>query len=235
MAPVLSLLFLLLPALTTALAALCFLWAARDPSRAAGWKVGAGGLGLLLTVGQIFFYATRGWEGDALLPTIQAGVASAAAVLGGLALSAATPAGGKGRRNLRGLLFALGVPAACIAALVVSQSFTPDAIHQRDGRTIARALEQYKTESGTYPPALSALMPRYLTDLKTPPKASGWLYRAENGTYTLGYVSRQDAPYITACFLRPDHQTWDCRAVPEPQFPDWSLSLPFGSDPPSPA
>ena len=94
-----------------------------------------------------------------------------------------------------GVFVLLGICGVAVLRLVFSRA-GEFRVQAQAGQPIVRAIEEFRKQTGSYPPSLSDLAPKYLAavpDLpdKSQHKYSGWDYRtATNGiavSYTLSY------------------------------------------------
>src|SRR5687767_3174448 len=80
-----------------------------------------------------------------------------------------------------------------IVLLFVATCDTTETIgrkNQESGTILIAAIEKYRSDHGTYPPNLTALVPKYVNRVR-PPKAceGGWIYelKDEGRNYALGF------------------------------------------------
>ncbi len=97
----------------------------------------------------------------------------------------------------------IGVLAALI---VVSYTYSlrnsRDARRKADLQNLQVALEAYKQAYGTYPPALSELLPDYINQQPLDPKTGAgytYEYNSATGTYTIeAALENNDDPYVVS-------------------------------------
>ncbi len=134
----------------------------------------------------------------------------------------------RGRRKLMALIIALVYPAGLFACAIIANDYSPEALSRKYADVIGQQLDQYHSDKGQYPTELAELVPVYLDDLREPKSLWGWLYKATQDEFTLGYVNWVDWWGCDVCVYTSDQRTWDC--------PHYFSSAPFNLPPtPSPS
>ncbi len=179
--------FLLLqfgPAILTTSAAFLLYFGLRDRGKIY-WGRTLVGLGFLVAAccWLVVLTVFGDWPG-AIIAIIEAFAAIGPAIGAGLWLLWSL----NGRRKLIGLLVGIVFPVVLLASLSASQSYTPTALREKNGESIAQALARYRSSKGTYPQKLDELVPVYIDDLQEPETIWGWLYKANGNEFILGYV-----------------------------------------------
>lgn len=115
-----------------------------------------------------------------------------------------------GWKRLSGILIGIGFPFVMLISMDFGMYFDPDSIIERNGDTIAGALNKYHSDQGRYPEKLDELVPAYLAELKEPGTMWGWLYIAGTDDFTLGYVDYIDEWGYSICKYSVAIPEWDC-------------------------
>jgi len=124
---------------------------------------------------------------------------------------------GFSRKSL-GILIGISILVAMFVALRITHYFSPTVVRSRDGIVLARAIDQYKIDTGHYPQSLDELKPHYVIDLKSPKDRWGWLYVSTNQDFTLGYVADVDKFGYLVCVIHTTNRNWDCLAEATDSF-----------------
>lgn len=72
---------------------------------------------------------------------------------------------------------------------------------------IVNALEQYKTDKGTYPEAIEELLPEYLSEIPTEVNDQPIYYKIVEGSFTLSF--HYVGPGMNTCTYTPEDK-WHC-------------------------
>jgi len=120
-------------------------------------------------------------------------------------------------RKAIGILIGIAIVVAMFVAIRIAYYFSPTVVRERDGIVLARAIDQYKVDTGHYPQSLDELHPQYVADLKSPKDHWGWLYVSTDRDFTLGYVAYVDKFGYLVCVIRSTDRNWGC--LPEANDP----------------
>ncbi len=115
----------------------------------------------------------------------------------------------QGWRKLAGLLVGLIFPLALFVSLSTSSNYSPSALREKNGESIARALVQYRVDQGTYPETLGELVPEYIDQIRDPETVWGWLYKVKADEFILGYVDWVQDPGYGFRVYRSTEPGWD--------------------------
>jgi hypothetical protein len=113
------------------------------------------------------------------------------------------------RKLVAAILFPL-FPVVLYLSLQAGSEFSPEAKIKSDGEIVAQALNGYRAMNGRYPVKLQDLVPQYLTDLKEPETVWGWLYKASENEFSLGYVWDVDRMGYSVCVYPSTGSKWNC-------------------------
>jgi len=191
------------PAIITTIAAFFFYTGLRDSQKTSWIKIALGISLLWLVCGWLIALVISDWGVIAFTEVL---FASGAAVLAGIWLIWSLARW----RKLAGLLLGVGFPFVLFISLEVGFPYSPDSIIRKNGNVIARALNEYYADKGNYPEILDELVPTYLADLREPETIWGWLYRAGEDDFTLGYVFYVDKLGYTICKYSRTAPEWNC-------------------------
>lgn len=73
---------------------------------------------------------------------------------------------------------------------------------------IIAALEQYKTDHGSYPEKLDQLAPDYLPAPPTAPEGLDYSYSSDGSTYSFSFHYR--GPGLNTCTYKSEVKEWNC-------------------------
>jgi hypothetical protein len=125
-------------------------------------------------------------------------------------------------RKLAALLPAIVLPAALFVSIWIGEGQSPEEITQRNGDTIAQALERYHAETGIYPAELTELVPTCLVEIPEAltTQGTGWLYTSDSNQYTLGYWHYPDKLGVILCLHSSTDEGWQCQSTYSAE--DWT-------------
>jgi hypothetical protein len=125
-------------------------------------------------------------------------------------------------RKLASFGFAAATALMVLVSWKLGNYYSPEATVERNAETIVQALEEYHTESSTYPAALDELVPVYLPVLPeaVTTQGTGWLYTSNGDSYTLGYWFNPRKFGVTLYLYSSENAKWEWRFTYSAQ--DWT-------------
>jgi hypothetical protein len=96
----------------------------------------------------------------------------------------------KGQSRWSGVAFLINTSVVITASYITGWLFDPRSITTARATDIQQAVEDYRQDTGTYPPDLNALIPDYQLIVLGPLTGRGqvWCYQSGTDYYRLGYV-----------------------------------------------
>jgi hypothetical protein len=115
------------------------------------------------------------------------------------------------RNIILALIIGLLIPLLMFGTYFLAEGYSPSTTRLKYGDTLAKLLDQYKQDTGVYPPKLDMLMPKYTAEIKDSGTLWGWLYISTGQDFTLGYVSYVDRFGYSVDVISATNREWDVR------------------------